>query len=53
MQTEKEFKELAQDWIYQEQYIVFEDMDRTIELFLDLMWRSYNQAIEDHVRQDS
>jgi hypothetical protein len=47
MQTEKEFKELAQDWIYQEPYIQFEDIDRTIELILELMWRSYNEAIKD------
>ena len=52
MQTEKEFKELAQAWI--------EDSETTwgyigdgLEVILELMWRSYNQAIEDYIRQDS
>jgi hypothetical protein len=41
MQTEKEFKELAQAW--------YEDDERTIsfDVIMELMWRSYNQAIKD------
>ena len=47
MKTEKEFKELAHTW--------YEDEERTIsfEVILDLMWRSYNQGINDFIKQDS
>ena len=51
MQSEKEFKELAQAWVEDGPWIV--DSDGEMEIILDLMWRSYNQAIEDYVRQDS
>jgi len=56
MQSEKEFKELGQCWaddcpiISRMNHSVYE---RSIESILELMWRSYNQAIEDYVRQDS
>ena len=49
MQTEKEFKELAQAWVDDEPHV----RDCDIEEILELMWRSYNQAIEDYIRQDS
>ena len=49
MQTEKEFKELAQAWIEDD----FDIDDMRKECIMELMWRSYNQAIEDYVRQDS
>ncbi len=50
MQTEKKFKELAQTWV-QDDWGTEHVTD--IELILELMWRSYNQAIKDYVRQDS
>lgn len=59
MQTEKEFKELAQAWIQDSRLTYTHDIrnakpeDDELEIFLELMWRSYNQAIEDYVRQDS
>jgi hypothetical protein len=49
MQTEKEFKELAQAWVDDD----FDIDDMRKECTMELMWRSYNQAIEDYVRQDS
>ena len=49
MQTEKEFKELAQAWIEDAPEATTDD----IEFTLELMWRSYNQAIKDYIRQDS
>jgi hypothetical protein len=52
MQTEKEFKELAQAWVDDNDEIVLECGSWTyannIEAILELMWRSYNQAIEDN-----
>ena len=51
MQTEKEFKELAQAWIQDDPW--HDPNDELLEFMLELMWRSYNQAIEDYVRQDS
>lgn len=46
MQTEKEFKELAQCWV--------EDEDSTpgqyIDEILELMWRSYNQGEQDKIQ---
>ena len=50
MQTEKEFKELAQEWI---QHDYTYDSNGELEIILELMWRSYNYAIEDYIRQDS
>ena len=54
MQTEKEFKELAQAWVDDtEPQSTWGHLSDEYETILELMWRSYNQAIEDYVRQDS
>ena len=50
MQTEKEFKELAQAWA-RDKWEWNEKQE--VEMIIELMWRSYNQGIEDYVRQDS
>ena len=48
MQTEKEFKELAQAWIEDENWAVYYEMN--IEIILELMWRSYNQGEQDKIK---
>jgi len=50
MQTEKEFKELAQAWVQDEEEKLEEELPDCydyLEEVLSLMWRSYNQAIKD------
>jgi arsenate reductase-like glutaredoxin family protein len=59
MQTEKEFKELAQAWIQDSRLSYTHDIrnaspeDDELEIIIELMWRSYNQGVEDYIRQDS
>lgn len=51
MQTEKEFKELAQSWINNMEDDVLNITENQREIVMDLMWHSYNQAIEDSKSQ--
>ena len=51
MQTEKEFKELAQAWVQDDDEIIMECGPWTyadnIEAILELMWRSYKEGVND------
>lgn len=48
MQTEKEFKELAQAWVQDDAIHDYDDEE--IDTILELMWRSYNQAEQDKIQ---
>lgn len=52
MQSEKEFKELAQAWIQDEEEKLGDELPDCydyLEEVLSLMWRSYNQGKEDKI----
>lgn len=53
MQTEKEFKELAQAWADDDaemRKISFILYEQSLESILELMWRSYNQGEQDKIQ---
>lgn len=47
MQTEKEFKELAQAWAQDKENMI---LDCQLEEVMQLMWRSYNQGEQDKIQ---
>lgn len=56
MQTEKEFKELAQAWIQDIEEETCAELPECVDYLegvTKLMWRSYQQGINDYIKQDS